>query len=108
MYETQNLSDGLLMKVHGDVTMQNSGKLREELLKLLEPGVSKLVIDLADVSFMDSAGVATLVEALRIQREAGHRLVLVNPQPKVLSVFKISRLTDLFTVVDDLEQADRV
>ena len=74
-------------------------------MSLLQPGLSRLVVDLSGVSYMDSSGVATLVEAMQVQRQKDNKLVLCALQPRVKGIFQISRLDTMFTIADDRETA---
>jgi len=66
---------------------------------------TKLIIDLVDVPYMDSSGVATLVEAMQTARRSQGQLVLCSMQVKVQSIFEIARLDTVFTIVSDTETA---
>ena len=103
--DRQTIEDGVVLKVEGEVDLIRSPQLRVELMQVLDGGVSRLVIDLSGVPFMDSSGVATLVEALQIQRKKSSKLVLCNLQQKVKSIFEISRLDMVFIITDDIESA---
>ncbi len=105
MTQTSPIEGGTLVCVAGDVDMSSSPTLRTELLMLLKQNKGKMIIDLSKVSFMDSSGVATMVEALRQQRAANAKMVLFGMQPRVRSIFEISRLDSLFEIVDDQDAA---
>lgn len=89
----------------GDVDLTASPVLRAELKKIQTGRPGKLVVDLAEVPYMDSSGVATLVEAMQISRKNGTRLVLCGMQSKVKSIFEIARLDTVFTIVPSLDAA---
>ena len=95
------IADGFLVKIVGDIDFSRSPELRAELMGLLKQPVARLVIDLAGVPYMDSSGVAVLVEALQLQRKRNQKLVLCNMQPKVKGIFEIARLHTVFKIVDD-------
>ena len=105
IYERQNLDGGIVAKARGEIDLIRSPQLRTELMQMLDKGVARLVIDLTEVPFMDSSGVATLVEALQVQRKKGNKLVLCNMQQKVRSIFEIARLDMVFTISTDLQTA---
>jgi len=105
---TTPLPDGYVVTVGGDVDYSRSSELRAGLLGLLKGPVQRLVLDLGGVGYMDSSGVAVLVEALQIQRKRGNKLVLCNMQPKVRGIFEIARLHTVFTIVGDRAAAETV
>ncbi len=101
----ETIADGYLVKITGDIDFSRSPDLRTELTGVLRQPVARMVIDLAGVPYMDSSGVAVLVEALQIQRKRNQKLVLCNMQPKVKGIFEIARLHTVFTIVSDAAAA---
>ena len=83
---------------HGDVNLRQSPKLRAKLTTVIDQRPPALIVDLSDVPFMDSSGIATLVEALQRCRRAQCPLVLCALQDRVRSVFEIARLETVFTI----------
>ena len=81
---------------HGRITVQNSGEMRAALRNGLSGNPPELALDLSDVSYMDTSGVATLVEAARIARRQRTRLSLrgLCDQPRYL--FEMARFDRLF------------
>lgn len=102
---TEDLDDGKYVALHGDIDLSRSPELRQVLLDIAKARPSRLIVDLEQVPYMDSSGVATLVETLQAQRKGGGKMVLCNLQPKVLSIFEIARLNMIFTIVDDKQTA---
>ena len=82
--------------MHGRITIENSGEMRRDLSQALRARPATLSVDLSDVSYIDTSGLATLVEAARIAREQGTRLILggIKDQPRYL--FEITHLDRLF------------
>lgn len=103
--KTEPLDDGLLVEIEGDIDLSRSPELRQALLGFAGEEPQRLIVDLAGVQYMDSSGVATLVEALQHQRRHEGRMVLCGLGPKVRSIFEIARLDMVFTIVDDVEAA---
>lgn len=91
----------------GEIDLTSSPVLRQELKRLQAEKPSLVLIDLGEVPYMDSAGVATLVEAMQFARKTSTRLVLFALQEKVRSIFEISRLDTVFTITDTIETALR-
>ncbi|MCK4871618.1 MAG: STAS domain-containing protein [Phycisphaerales bacterium] len=89
----------------GDVDLSQSPVLRSELHGVHAEKPKRLIVDLRDVPYMDSSGVATLVEAMRDARKSRTELVLCCMQERVRSIFEIARLDAVFTIVDDLDAA---
>lgn len=93
------------MRPSGEIDLSRSPAFRERLRLVLQKGVSKVVVDLNQVPYMDSSGVATLVEALQIARRENITLVLCGLQDKVRSVFEIARLDSVFKIVKSCDDA---
>lgn len=89
----------------GDVDLSCSRDLQTSLRGAMQERPKVLIVDLAKVPYMDSSGVATLVEAMQIARKQATRLVLCSLQDKVRSIFEIARLDRVFTIVADRQAA---
>jgi anti-sigma B factor antagonist len=90
--------DGSLIRVVGEVDLYSSPELRKAILKAVPSAEGGLAIDLAGVTYIDSSGVATLVEGLRSAREHGTGFALVSPSPAVMQVLELARLDSVFEV----------
>ncbi len=105
--QIRQLSEGVVVDISGDVDLHRSPALRETLAKLIDETPGRLVLNLKEVGYMDSSGVATLVEALqRIQRKQG-RLLLHSLSPRVQSIFEIARLESIFEIYQSEDEALR-
>lgn len=89
----------------GDIDLSRSPVLREAMKQALVDKPNQLVVELSGVAYMDSSGVATLVEAMQLSRKAGVALVLCSLTDRVRSIFEIARLEQVFTIADDLDAA---
>lgn len=90
---------------HGDVDMSCARELQGALHQALRDKPARLVVDLADVPYMDSSGVATLVEAMQIARKIKANVVLCNLNDRVRSIFEIARLDRVFKIAGSSEEA---
>jgi anti-sigma B factor antagonist len=90
----------LFAVVRGEIDLHNSPEFRDALLELLATTKPKnLVLNMSEVSYMDSSAIAVLVESLRKVRVGGGQLFLVAPQARVTSVLEIARLDTIFKIV---------
>ena len=83
----------------------NSARLKAELLILCQPDIKGLVLDISDVEYVDSSGLGALLLAHRQLNDFEKDITLVGTQEIVRSMLNISQLTDLFNLVDTLEEA---
>ena len=95
-----------ILDVSGDIDFANSVEVRESLLREIR-GIraSRVVVNLSQVRYMDSSGVASLVEGLKASRDLGSRFILFGLSPSVREVLQLSRLIKVFEVYDNEEQA---
>ncbi len=101
----EQLESGTVVRPMGEIDLSRSPCLRVELAQIQRLNPKRLIIDLASVPYMDSSGVATLVEALQIARKQCGNIVLCNLQDRVRSIFEIARLDMVFNIVSNLDDA---
>lgn len=89
----------------GDIDISRAPAFRVKLGEAQRQRPSRLIVDLADVPYMDSSGVATLVEAMQLARKSGTKLVLCALQAKVMSIFEIARLDTVFVIAPSMPEA---
>ena len=95
-----------ILDVSGNIDMSNSPEVRKVLLReLRDKGVTRVALNLTSVHYIDSSGVASLVEGLKASKEAGSRFILFGLSDSAREVLKISRLLKLFEVYDNEAQA---
>ena len=104
---TEALPKGTLLAVEGQVDMHTSPELRTKLRETLERKSNPIVVDLTKVLFIDSSGLATLIEALQAVGKFGGRLRLCGLSPAVKNLFKLSNLISIFDIRDTREEAVR-
>jgi len=93
------------VRLSGELNFENSPSLRAVLLRLAARKVSEMVLDLTDLAFMDTSGLATLIEARMTAHERGGRVILLGLQPLIAQVFEVARVNELFTLVQDEKEA---
>lgn len=88
----------VLLRVHGDVTIHTSPRMREQLKPLFTSSMKEIRVILDGVDFMDSSGIATLVEGLQWARLTGGRFVLSGLRDNVRDVFALAKLDTVFDI----------
>ena len=101
----ESRDDTTILKPDGDIDLSRSPTLRTDIRKAIDEKPKRLVVDLSGVSYMDSSGVATLVEAMQLARKANTNLVLCSLTDRVHSIFEIARLDQFFTIKPTLDEA---
>jgi anti-anti-sigma factor len=97
-------NSGLNVRVHvsGRINVDSSPDLRDCLLAILsaEPLPRAITVDLAGVPYIETSGIATLIEALRIARHQQMTLCLQGLGGSVLRLFEVTGVLDLFEASD--------
>jgi len=88
----------------GDVDLDSSPAARAVLLDCVKRG-GDLLIDLSQVPYMDSSGVASLVETFQASKSKGQQMSLVAVNPPVLRVLALARLDRVFPIFETVEAA---
>lgn len=83
--------------LRGEIDAYSAPRLADRFTSL-PAGNDDIVIDMAEVSFMDSSGLRVLLELHERAGQVGRRLVLHTPSPSVTKVLEVSGLSDHFTV----------
>ena len=100
-------SEGLvILDLSGDIDLAHSPAMRKVLLvEIKEKHVPKVYLNLKNVRYIDSSGIASLVEGLKASRDQGSRLILFGISRTVREVMELSRLQRIFEIYEDEEQA---
>jgi anti-sigma B factor antagonist len=95
--------DGItIMDLSGRITLgEGSVVLRDEIRELLGKGEKKILLNLGDVTYIDSSGIGELVSAFTTVRNQGGELKLLNLTKKVHDLLQITKLYTVFDVKDD-------
>jgi len=100
------VADGaVVVAVEGEVDLYASPKLRHEIVHWAQKKTLSLVIDLGGVTYMDSSGIATLVEGLQLTRRYGGKFRIARPGPSIQEVLRFAHLDKIFGIFDSVEEA---
>ena len=91
--------------IKGEIDLHTCSILRDTLRELIEEGFYRIIINLAEVPYLDSAALGVLVDAVRRAREHEGIISLVSTTPFVRRAFEITRLVKIFQMYDDNEAA---
>jgi len=101
-YPVEEHEEIIVLSLNGEVDLSCSPQAREQILKELKKG-KKLLIDLSDVEYIDSSGVASLVEGFQVARSNDQKFALVGVSKAAMQVLQMARLDKVFTIVDSIE-----
>jgi anti-sigma B factor antagonist len=97
--------DQTVVHLGGEIDVYTAPLVREKLDEQIMGGRTKLVVDLTDVTFLDSTGLGVLVGRLKLARTRGGSMSLVGRDDRVLKVFSITGLDKVFEIHPDLVSA---
>ncbi len=101
----QHENNVVVIAVQGEITFENSDQLRDRLDQHCDGNQVRIVIDLAGLKYMSSAGMGVLVHGLKNTRAKSGDLRLINLNDKMRRVFLITQFTHHFVVLKNLEEA---
>jgi anti-sigma B factor antagonist len=103
--ETRQEQGATIVAARGEVNVFSSVALRDTLRRATAAQPRLLILDLSGTVYIDSSGVATIVEALQAVRAYKGKLVLAGMRPQVRGTFEIVRLDRVFVMVDSVGEA---
>jgi anti-sigma B factor antagonist len=90
-----------VLRIFGEIDLHTTPALRVELQKCSGERVPQLLLDLSGVEYIDSGGLAALIEYTKESLAFGGKLMLIAVPKKVLAVFELVRLDKFFTILPD-------
>ena len=95
-----------IIDVAGNVTLNDGAEqVRDKVKSVLQSGQKHVLVNLAGVSYMDSAGLGELVQAYSTVHKQGGKLKLVNPTKRLHDLLVITKLATVFDSFDDEAKA---
>lgn len=100
--ESREMNGAVVVALAGEVDLQHSPTVRKHLMELMFER-RPVVVDLGLVDYIDSSGVASLVEAYQMARKNGTRFVLAAVSAPAMRVLQLARLDKVFALADTVE-----
>jgi anti-sigma B factor antagonist len=98
-----------VVSVVGELDVATAPDLRARLDDAIDRALQKAVlVDLLEVTFIDSTALGVLISGLKRSRRAGGELRIVVAEPRILKIFEITGLTDVFSIFPTIEEATAV
>ena len=94
-----------LIALEGEIDLHESPTVREALRGLIEKKLPHVFVDMAAVTYIDSSGLAVLIEAMQKVHGYGGRLALCGIRDNVRTVFELARLDQVFKIFPDVKSA---
>lgn len=103
--EVSELAGWTVVHVYGELDVATSPTLREQLIRLVSEGRSRLVLSLDGVDFLDSTGLGTIISALKRVRTHDGDIRLVCTQARITRLFEITGLDKAIPLLPTLDAA---
>lgn len=102
----RRIGDVVILDCEGKVTLgEGTMALREAVRDQLHKGNQNIILNLANISYIDSSGIGEFVGSQISVCNEGGRIVLLNPIPKIVEIFVIIKLKECFTIYHDEAEA---
>ena len=102
----QRLDGQVVLSIHGEIDLENAGRARERIVRAVPSGAQGIVLDLTNVSHLDSAGVRLLFDLARRLHERRQELAVVAPSQSLLrDVLAVVSLDRVAAVAETLDEA---
>ena len=105
LIDLKSLGDILLVKLTGYIDTYNSNYFTNQMNKILESEVYKIIFDCSGVSYVSSTGIGSFIFVLKTVKSHGGEIVLLKVVPEVYEVFSLLGFSQFFKIVDTLEDA---
>jgi anti-sigma B factor antagonist len=105
-FRERQAGDVTVLDLDGKITIgEGSVTLRTAIRRLLEEGKKKILLNLANVGYVDSSGIGELVSSFTTTNKEGGQLKLLNLTQKIQDLLAITKLLTVFDVYEDEESA---
>ena len=98
-------NESSVIPLDGEIDLHVSPRVALSLNQALDKKPARLVVDLSRVSYIDSSGLAVLIDAMQGVEEYGGTFAIAAMQETVRSIFEIARLDQVFRIFPDVESA---
>ncbi|HVF77965.1 MAG TPA: STAS domain-containing protein [Solirubrobacteraceae bacterium] len=103
--EENSGSGAHIIRVRGEIHVSTAPEFAQRLTAAIDSGKTAVVLDMADVEFIDSTGLSVLLNGLRLVTQMHGRMAIVCANPTVLRLFQITSLDDTFDIYDERAEA---
>ena len=104
--EVEDKGSAVVVSPEGDIDMSRSPEFRSSLRGVNDAKPTRLVVNLERVGYMDSSGLATLVECMRTAKGNGTEMILCGMNERVRAIFEIARLDQFFRIETSIADID--
>ena len=103
--EEKTQGDTVILCVEGDIDFSSLSELKEKFESILTGAAKKIILNLAKVPYLDSAGLASLIEVMQKSAAAEKSFLIAEPSKKAIELFEVTKLKKLFKIFDTETEA---
>ena len=96
-YNEKNTDSSIIIEVSGDVDLDKTDEFRNQVFNAFDKE-HKVILDMSQVSYIDSSGISVLIESHQKAQELGKDLVILKPSESVTSVIEMAKLDTFFVI----------
>jgi len=101
----ETIADALVLHAQGRLTIEDVRGLKRSLEPAWRAGITRIVLDLSECPYVDSSGIALLVDTLNRSRKEKKTFALAGPGPQVQSVLQLTKLDKIFKIFPSVPTA---
>ncbi len=103
--ETTDLGSSRMLALSGEIDMYSSPEFRKALMQVIKQKPPEIIVDFGGVTYIDSSGIATLVEALKAMKAFDGKLKLATINDHIMDIFKFTKLDTVFNIYGNVDEA---
>ena len=103
--EIRERGDVVIMDISGEVDLYNAPDIKNKITTLIDGGKRNILINLTNVSYIDSSGIGVLISSLSRLKKVGGALKIMGVHGSVKKVFELTKLDKFFEIYQDEEEA---
>ncbi len=94
-----------IINIDGEIDIHTSSDLKDELMNHIDLGVKYIVMNLGQVSYIDSSGIGVFISTLATLKKLGGKILIINITEAVKKVFELTKLTNFFQIYENEQLA---
>lgn len=103
--KTRVVDSVVILDIDGEIDLYNAPEIKDTIKQQMDGGHKKIIINLENVSYIDSSGIGALISSLSNLKKIGGGLKIIHVYDSVRKVFELTKLTSFFDIYDSEDEA---
>lgn len=103
--KTRVVDTVVILDIDGEIDLYNAPEIKDTIKQQMDAGHKKIIINLENVSYIDSSGIGALISSLSNLKKIGGGLKIIHVYDSVRKVFELTKLTSFFDIYDSEDEA---